>query len=524
MNQNRQFNYPLFTFVLLLISISGIHSFATNNTRQIIITGKVTNADIGSPVVNHEVFITSKSVTMKNASYSKTVLTDEEGFYYDTLTTSLNKGSVEVYTFDRNNKIIEKKLYFRFIELRSSNIFVADFSIYMPYQTEQLQANFKYEQQDEKNHFLYQFTDLTINENISSWHWVFGDGDESGEKNPEHTFEAPGLYKITLTVTADINGLNQTSSFSTYIYVTDESYFHLGGHCFAGYFPIDMGQAYLYFIDEKQKFIPIDTSSFDTLGYYYFYEIPEGEYCIKVQPQSASEFYGSMVPTYFGNEVFWEMATHISHHQTNWEYDIHLVEGNEVEPGVCRISGNVAYGDTLTNNRATPAEGIDFFLIKEDGALLSSHYSDGDGNFSFDKIENGKYWLSADIPGYNCLDKLVELTDSSPEISNIEIIIANGDINMSVDNEAIVSSNSLGKVFPNPASDYFNIEFSATANGTLTIEILDTQGKLLQTENRVLQNGETTVTVNISSLKSGHYIVLLKNAGKTTGIPLIVSK
>jgi len=524
MNLTRQFNFPLFTVLLLLISISGFDSFATNNTRQIIITGKVTNSGIGSPVANHEVFITSESVTKKNASYSKTILTDEEGFYYDTLVTSLNKGSVEVFTFDRNNKIIEKKLYFRFTELRSSNIFVADFSIYMPYQTEQLQANFKYLLKNENDHFTYQFTDLTTNEHINSWLWQFGDGENSGEKNPEHTFKAPGLYKTTLSVSAEIDGLNQTSSFSTYIYVSEESYFHLGGHCFAGYFPIDMGQAFLYFIDESQKFIPIDTSSFDTLGYYYFYEIPEGEYCIKVQPQSASEFYGAMVPTYYGNKVFWETATHISHHQTNWEYDIHLVEGNESQPGACSISGNVAYGDTLTNNRVLPAEGIDFYVLKEDGALLSSHYSDADGNFRFDKMENGKYWLRADIPGYNCTSKLVELTDGNPEISNIEIIIANGDVNMSIENEGFLKNNSLGKLYPNPASDNVNIEFSAAANGSVSIEFMDMQGRILQTENRVLQNGETAMKVNISTLKNGQYIVVLKNAGKTIGSPLIVSK
>ena len=38
---------------------------------------------------------------------------------------------------------------------------------------------------------------------IASWAWEFGDGSESGEQNPVHTYEAGGSYDITLTVTDD---------------------------------------------------------------------------------------------------------------------------------------------------------------------------------------------------------------------------------------------------------------------------------------------------------------------------------
>lgn len=45
-----------------------------------------------------------------------------------------------------------------------------------------------------------QFSDLSSG-SPSEWLWDFGDGNTSGEKNPEYTYAAPGVYDVTLTVT-----------------------------------------------------------------------------------------------------------------------------------------------------------------------------------------------------------------------------------------------------------------------------------------------------------------------------------
>ncbi|HOJ96756.1 MAG TPA: PKD domain-containing protein, partial [Methanospirillum sp.] len=43
------------------------------------------------------------------------------------------------------------------------------------------------------------FTDLSTGE-PTKWNWDFGDGSVSNEKHPEHTYNAPGEYSVTLTV------------------------------------------------------------------------------------------------------------------------------------------------------------------------------------------------------------------------------------------------------------------------------------------------------------------------------------
>ncbi|MBU0764803.1 MAG: PKD domain-containing protein, partial [Bacteroidetes bacterium] len=54
----------------------------------------------------------------------------------------------------------------------------------------------------------------TNNDEISSWHWDFGDGSTSGLHNPGNTFNNPGEFETVLTITTT---LGCTSQFSTTI-------------------------------------------------------------------------------------------------------------------------------------------------------------------------------------------------------------------------------------------------------------------------------------------------------------------
>lgn len=64
------------------------------------------------------------------------------------------------------------------------------------------QAFFFFEQPDPDNLLTYQFIDLSLGTG-SAWLWDFGDGATSSEQNPVHTYEAEGLYMVTLTIFDD---------------------------------------------------------------------------------------------------------------------------------------------------------------------------------------------------------------------------------------------------------------------------------------------------------------------------------
>jgi gliding motility-associated-like protein len=50
-----------------------------------------------------------------------------------------------------------------------------------------------------------EFTDLSIDDNISSWLWNFGDGSSSNEQNPSYLYSNPGTYYVTLTIIDENN-------------------------------------------------------------------------------------------------------------------------------------------------------------------------------------------------------------------------------------------------------------------------------------------------------------------------------
>jgi PKD repeat protein len=56
---------------------------------------------------------------------------------------------------------------------------------------------------------------------VESHHWDFGDGTTSDEQNPSHTYDSPGVYEVTYTIT---DGLGDTSTVTLTIYVYNWDY------------------------------------------------------------------------------------------------------------------------------------------------------------------------------------------------------------------------------------------------------------------------------------------------------------
>ena len=67
-------------------------------------------------------------------------------------------------------------------------------------------------------------------------------------------------------------------------------------------------------------------------------------------------------------------------------------------------------------------------------------------------------------------------------------------------------------VYPNPASDVVNVEFTGN-NGNYSVSLLDLQGRVIYTtvSNNVV--GNQTITVPVSAVASGSYIVKVSGNG-----------
>ncbi len=88
------------------------------------------------------------------------------------------------------------------------------------------------------------------------------------------------------------------------------------------------------------------------------------------------------------------------------------------------------------------------------------------------------------------------------------------DITVKSSPSSVADINSKIKVFayPNPASDYFDLELNVSENMNLIIEISDINGKLISTiTNRFLEIGKYNFRIETENYVAGSYIVTIKN-------------
>lgn len=66
------------------------------------------------------------------------------------------------------------------------------------------------------------FLNMSVVDYPATYYWEFGDGDDSTDENPAHTYSTPNTYDVSLTVTCD----GQISSYTAVGLLTIYTYFH----------------------------------------------------------------------------------------------------------------------------------------------------------------------------------------------------------------------------------------------------------------------------------------------------------
>ncbi|PLX14966.1 MAG: hypothetical protein C0598_00145 [Marinilabiliales bacterium] len=510
---------PIILAVLTIIISTTL--LAGKDSHIIIISGQVINKEYGNPVEGHAVYVedVGSDISDRSGNYLSELYTNNEGYYTDTIITNLEKGSFKISTHDYKGNLIDTIVHFRFLNYAAFNVNIANFRIYMPYHTEKLQAKFRYYQKNSDNRFKFTFRDLTAADSIIKWQWDFGDGDSSYVQHPVHTYKGPGVYKVKFTVTIKVNSKIESNTITSLIYISDKSFFHMGGQAFSGYFPIDKGLAYLYIIDDKSNYIPVDTVKFDTLGYYIFYQIPEGKYCVKVQPDNSSASFDEFLPTYYGDVIYWEDAQIIDFTATNWDKDIYLIPNEGLKDGVGILDGYVMYSEDGENNFTNKTvEKVDLYLMSEDNNVYLSKYSNETGFFDFSNIPVGTYWIYPELTGIRTQKRQFTLTEDNPTLSDIQVIIGPDTPDFIIDN--LDQQSLISNIFPNPAKDFTTLNLSNTEHD-LIIELLDLSGKIIIEDN--ITSTQTDYRLNISDIKSGMYIIRVYNGKINNSRTLIVN-
>ncbi len=501
------------TALLLLLGMIAWPGLAQFNTEynNIYLSGQITNSTNGAPIADKQIFILSDSTGNNGFYYYATAVTDANGFYYDTIVTTQNDGHLKIYLFDYYNNPVEAIQYYRFL-WEDDYLMFADFEIFDPNITVSFQANF-YSEPDpySGNPLMISFHDISIGFQLKSWIWDFGDGVTSTLQDPMHEYAEPGIYMVTLVVSSQppTQEFYMSSTMTKQVKVGQREYHHMGGHVFADYFPIDLGFTYLYMYDEDNNLIPIDTTPIDTLGYYYFYQLPEGKYITKSRLQAGSSLYGQFMPTYIGNVYVWSQAAVVTLDNDNWECDIHLIQSVGATSGEAKILGQINYDTARNANSIVPAGNIEIVLLNEQGSCLTCGLSDMEGYFQFANLAYGTYLLYPDVAGIRNDIMQVTVSEEKPIASDVSLVINLEEITFSVNEHQSEFVDGAILIYPNPAQDKVRLVLDMKKGSTVHLVLTDLGGRIITRLDVTLDQGNRELTLDVSNLSAGLYQVVM---------------
>jgi len=358
-----------------------------------------------------------------------------------------------------------------------------------------------------------QFTDQSSG-NPNNWMWNFGDSTYSTGQNPLHVYPGPGVYIACLTITTN-NGTNCTSTFCHNIFVNDSVVSHqIYGQVYEGNSLLQLGMALIISLDSNLSYDPyIDICSIDSMGFYYFNDVPDGYYLVFAIPFDSSGY----LPTYYGDVLNWAEATVIAIGEPNNPYDIHLIQSTNMPQGPGSVGGQV----NISNLKSTIMDKMMMLLLDEEGHAISFDRVTESGSFTFPSIDYGTYYLYAEMAGITSDYIKVVLTPENPHV----------DVVMTFEGKNILGISNIhpdleaGVIYPNPATDKVNLTLNLQVASKLKVEIFNQKGQIISSMIKSLDPGKNVLTLSVSELASGFYTLrITSEQGVNISRKLLIAK
>lgn len=346
---------------------------------------------------------------------------------------------------------------------------------------------------------------------ILSWTWYFGDGDSSNYQDPSHSFPYAGVYNVKLKiVTANCNDIVEIP-----IQVGNPQKYNLWGRVYVGNLTTDKCIAYLYRDYNNNHIEPIDTvvltSINDTLGVYYFYQIPEGNLKVQVVLPPSSQYFSDFAPTYFNSSPLWQFSQSIPLFQ-----DLSM-QNVVMKPVMTQIGTDYIEGSVI-NQANGQIEGVLVLLQNSQNDIIDYTFTDVNGNYSFSQVPQGQFIVYGDLAGFSSNPAYGNFTTANDSLLGVNFIIEAGSINTYFDNSDISDKNSF-EIYPNPVSEgriYFRFENKTT--NKLYYRLYNSMGLLVKEES--LSNSNF---IEVDGLQKGIYIInIIDSKSNNLGVKKLI--
>jgi PKD repeat protein len=332
--------------------------------------------------------------------------------------------------------------------------------------------------------------------------WSFGDSTYSTEINPQHVYSQAGSYQVCLRV----QRANCTDIFCTYVNVSpgDTGGFTIGGRVFAGANFADVAKVNLIRRDPvSQALYVFKTTLVDSLGYYSFEGLPSGVYLIRAGLLAPSAYFNFYVPTYFGSQYYWQFAEPVVVNASGDTYNIALIYGNN-NGGPGGVGGGIT-GPIRMDGPVSQATVIVTNLF--DGPQRWT-VTDENGQFSIGNLAYGTYRLWADYQGMVCVPVEFTISAENPEV---EFTLNMGSELITIITEARKSAIG-SELYPNPASNLFNLDLYLNNPARLEIQLINLAGQVVLSRNINAGTGLQQMQIPVSDTPAGMYFVNIRDA------------
>jgi hypothetical protein len=292
------------------------------------------------------------------------------------------------------------------------------------------------------------------------------------------------------------------------------NYYDLGGHLFAGQYPInnpfntgDTGIVFLYkVIDDKVS--PVDTTQFSNLGYFLFTKLVEGKYIIKARLTNNSKHFKDYFPTYITSNMRWVTSNILElTDKSNFEANIHLIPTVDTLTGPASIKGFVV--QATSEHGVETMSNAEVILFNDKMDPLTFGFSDPSGMFFFPGLPYGTYNLMAESTGKYPAFLRITLDQNHTDFDSVLLeTLAHNPATIEESNDPWQSD--IGPVFPNPANDNITVMIRTSEPENLNFAIFSLNGqKLISGDYQI--TGIRPVNIQVGSLSNGIYFLMVRS-------------
>ena len=256
-----------------------------------------------------------------------------------------------------------------------------------------------------------------------------------------------------------------------------------------------------------------------TNGNFMIEGIAAGEYLLFAVPQP-DQGYG--IPGYYVDKLYWDNAAWVEVVNHTTSVDLLIEPAQHYTTGTASISGEIIQGDDQSYNpdvfgdewfpssksAGDPARNIPIILFDNQMTPMDFRLSNDNGEFLFEQMEYGSYFIRVEKAGLQSDALPVTLDAANSQVSGVEFILNQGQV---ISVEEPISENEIS-IYPNPVSGDLHIILPRNLN-EIEIELFTITGQKIELSN--IDQNESKITLYLSSLASGVYMLHVTNGNKT---------